>query len=107
MEVIIAEGHQQVPLTDDSYVGSFRRIVRDVGITAGLSSPALSNAEVVATEMATNVIKYAQGKGYGLVRRIYREGTAGIEIIVADNGPGMEPQSALIDGRSTAGTIGG
>jgi len=91
-----------VPVVDESQVGEARRAMAALGQRVGLDPNAASNAAVVTTEAATNLVKHAGG-GEILLRAV----EDGVEVIALDRGPGMADVSAsLRDGHSTVGTQG-
>src|SRR6185503_2539260 len=91
-----------VPVVDESQVGEARRAMAALGQRVGLDPNAASNAAVVTTEAATNLVKHAGG-GEVLLRAV----EDGVEVIALDRGPGMADVSAsLRDGHSTVGTQG-
>lgn len=61
---------------------------------------------LVITEASTNVLKHA-GVGQILLRALYQDGHAGIEVVVIDKGPGIDNFDwHAEDGNSTTGTYG-
>jgi hypothetical protein len=61
---------------------------------------------LIATELATNLIKHAQ-HGMVVASRFDDQEGAGVEILALDKGPGIaDVQRAFVDGMSTAGTAG-
>ncbi len=64
-----------------------------------------SNAAIVATELATNIFRYAPG-GEILLRSLKHGDTVGVEIMAIDRGPGMDVAHCLEDGNSSGGTAG-
>lgn len=68
--------------TDDD-VGELRREVR--ALARGLPGTIPEDSALVATELATNLVRYASRGGYVLLRRL----PAGIEMTAVDNGPGL------------------
>jgi anti-sigma regulatory factor (Ser/Thr protein kinase) len=73
---------------------------------AKLSEITAGKAAIIATELANNIIKHAQGKGEILIRQIF-EPVAGVEIMAIDQGEGMVSVAACSqDGFSTSGTPG-
>jgi anti-sigma regulatory factor (Ser/Thr protein kinase) len=94
-----------VPLDDRSRIGEARRVAASVAAEAGLSESARSDVAIVATELATNVIRHA-GRGMLLVRQLEGVGP-GTELLCVDAGPGMrDPSACMADGYSTAGSMG-
>ncbi len=66
----------------------------------------LARLALVATEMATNLVKHAQG-GEVVLRTLTRAEGGGVEVLALDRGPGMaDVGRCLKDGYSTAGTAG-
>ena len=93
-------------LTDPSLVGEARRLGVRLGQLAGLGAEVCSRIALVATELAPNLVKHAQG-GEILVRVFSEGGRTGVEITSVDRGPGMErPEDCFRDGYSTAGSPG-
>ena len=76
-------------------VGALRRAVARLAATQ--SAVRLGEAELVATELGTNLLRHADPGGYVL----YRQFGDGIELLSVDTGPGMPPH----DIRSTAETV--
>lgn len=68
-------------------VGALRRAV--AALAAAASGVPAGHAELVATELATNLTRHAAKGGYVLLRRA----GDGIELIAVDDGPGMPPAS--------------
>jgi anti-sigma regulatory factor (Ser/Thr protein kinase) len=72
---------------------------------AGFDETDAHRAGLVATEMATNLVKHAAGGGEILLRRIAAD--AEVELLAIDRGPGMRNVAASsADGHSTTGSPG-
>jgi anti-sigma regulatory factor (Ser/Thr protein kinase) len=72
----------------------------------GLDSHRSSEVALAVTEAATNLHRHA-ADGALLLRVLRTESSAGIECVAVDTGPGMaDVAEALLDGTSTAGTLG-
>ena len=94
-----------VPLDDRSRVGEARRVAASLAAHAGLSEATRSDVGIVATELATNVLRHA-GQGTLLVRQLEGAG-GGVELLCVDAGPGMrDPAACMADGYSTGGSMG-
>jgi anti-sigma regulatory factor (Ser/Thr protein kinase) len=93
-------------MNDASQVAELRRLVAEVGARLGLSVTELGRAALVATEAATNLVKY--GKRGTVSVSIFTEGsTACIDLVAADRGPGFADfQASSRDGHSTGGSLG-
>jgi hypothetical protein len=62
---------------------------------------------LVATELATNLVKHIEGGGVLLAQPIESPGAVGVEMLALDRGPGMfDVARCLQDGYSTRGTPG-
>jgi len=83
-------------------VHAIRELAKEIGMGAG-SSAAISTA---ASELVTNVIKYAPpGRMSYCARK--RRAQPGIEVVVEDGGPGIKDvEEALRDNVSTGGSLG-
>ena len=83
-----------------------RRLVADIGARLALSPADLGRAMLVATEAGTNLVKYAR-HGTMSVSEFVQGGATGVQIVVADRGPGLPDfQASARDGHSTGGSLG-
>ncbi len=110
MEVV--EGFQRedhshmvaVQLGDPSRVGEVRRAAVRLAADSGLDETAVGRVALIATELATNIVKHA-ARGEMIVRLL--DDDEGLEMIAIDSGPGIaDMERALRDGFSTAGSAG-
>lgn len=94
-------------ITENSQVAEARRRISSHAGDLGFSETKLGALAIVITEMATNLIKHAEG-GELVVRAITSSGDVpGIELIALDKGPGMrDVAECLRDGYSTSGSPG-
>jgi anti-sigma regulatory factor (Ser/Thr protein kinase) len=93
-------------IQDQSQVAEVRRRATDVAQRQGFSEADGGRVALVATELATNLLKHGNG-GEILVGSFGGDQDSGIELIALDKGPGMSNVAAsLADGYSTAGTAG-
>jgi anti-sigma regulatory factor (Ser/Thr protein kinase) len=92
-------------LDDRGDIGAVRRRLATLAADAGLGEARTADAALIATELASNVLAHAQRGGamLGIVRELGRDG---VVIAAWDRGPGMNLDSSLRDGMSTAGTRG-
>jgi anti-sigma regulatory factor (Ser/Thr protein kinase) len=88
-------------LEHDADVGSVRRRFSTLASLAGHGEARANDAAVIASELASNVLKHAQHGGALLGRD-----RDGIAIAAWDRGPGMNIAASVRDGVSTAGTSG-
>jgi len=93
-------------IDDQSRVAEGRRIATLVAERQGLSSNAVANAAIVASELASNLSKHAQ-RGELHIAPLSGRGGPGVEILAIDRGPGIANLTeSLRDGHSTTGTSG-
>jgi anti-sigma regulatory factor (Ser/Thr protein kinase) len=95
-----------LPIEDASRVAEARRIASSIAEREGLSPDAISNAAIVASELASNLVKHAK-RGELQIAPLSQRGDAGVEILSLDRGPGVSSvMESLRDGHSTVGSSG-
>ena len=94
-----------VPVDDASRIGQARRCAVQVAQHLGFDEEDTGRAAIVATELATNILKHAQ-RGVFQVQPVSADGGRGVEMIASDKGEGFDFAACLADGMSTAGTPG-
>jgi anti-sigma regulatory factor (Ser/Thr protein kinase) len=95
-----------VRIDDSTRVSEARRLATALAQTEGLGAQASQEVAIIATEIATNVLKHAQ-TGEVHLTALSAAGEPGVEILSIDRGPGMANwQACLADGYSTAGSPG-
>lgn len=94
-----------IAIDEVTQVGQARRMALQLAMEAGFEESDGGRAALVATELATNVIKHGRG-GHIYLRKIPGRSAAGVEIVAADRGPGFHLADCLPDGVSTRGTQG-
>jgi anti-sigma regulatory factor (Ser/Thr protein kinase) len=98
--------HRSYPVVDRSYVSIIKRDVRALAIGLGFDGVQIGEMEIIVAELTSNLIKYAQA-GELLVRVMSEATNVGIELISADNGPGIvDTSQMMIDGVSTTRSLG-
>lgn len=99
MEIIRGWGHRAFPIGDASRVGEVRRYATQLGTAQGWTDTDTGRLAIVATELATNLLRHArQGEMWIATRTPFDE----IEVIAADRGPGIDNiHEAMRDGAST------
>lgn len=108
MEKIIGETHAVFRVSDSSHTGHLRRAAKELALTNGFTSAAVGRAEIIATELATNLIKHVEDGGEVLLGSSTIDDRKGLEMLSLDKGRGMpDCNQMLVDGVSTAGTLGG
>ena len=93
-------------VSDPSQIAAARRAATSLAETRGLGDEAIGRVALVATEMATNLLKHGHGGRISL--DVYGDASGtGVELIAFDAGSGIaNVPLALTDGFSTAGTMG-
>jgi anti-sigma regulatory factor (Ser/Thr protein kinase) len=94
--------HTAIRISDASQIGEARRAALRTSQTLGLSDSQAGAAAIVATELATNLSRYAQA-GQMLIGAT---GDNRLEILSVDKGPGLDIERCLQDGFSSGGTPG-
>ena len=94
-----------IEVTDSTAAGEVRREVTSLAERLGLDEDAIARLSIVATELATNLVKHASG---GIVLLGRENGTPPVvEVLALDAGPGIaDIAQALRDGHSTTATTG-
>jgi anti-sigma regulatory factor (Ser/Thr protein kinase) len=93
-------------IADPSQVSAARRAAADFARASGFDETATGRIALVATEMATNLLKHAAAGEIVIDNFADRDG-AGLELMSIDKGPGIADLGlALADGFSTAGSSG-
>ncbi len=97
---------QTVEILHPSNVGTARSGSRILAESLGFAPAACEEIALATTELATNLIKHAQG-GTLTLTPLYNGGRVGLEIDSRDSGPGIaDVEQALTDRFSTEGTRG-
>jgi anti-sigma regulatory factor (Ser/Thr protein kinase) len=97
VESLRQSSHEVFVVGDETDVGAIRRAVAGHARRLGADDVGQSRAELVATELATNLLRHARPGGSVLIRPIP---PTGIEIIAVDDGPGIADLPRVLDGRS-------
>lgn len=102
----VAAAHRSVPVSEPSQPSAARFVALEAAKRAGFNEEDAYRTGLVATELATNLVKHAK-RGELLIRPLITGNDGALEIISIDRGPGMADVSAsLADGHSTVGTAG-
>jgi anti-sigma regulatory factor (Ser/Thr protein kinase) len=89
-------------ILDPSSVGEVRRAAHAAAEDLGFDETRTGNAAIVATEMATNIVRHA-GSGDLILKARQEGGTSVLEFLALDHGPGMrDVERCMEDGYSTA-----
>jgi anti-sigma regulatory factor (Ser/Thr protein kinase) len=98
---------QALPMTDLTCVGEARRAAAAMAASISLTAQRASDLAIVVTEMATNIVRHAEGRGEIVLRPLAAVTTAGVEVLAIDRGNGIpDVARACRDGYSTLGSPG-
>src|SRR5262245_50968761 len=98
--------HRSLAVHEPSQASAARIEARALAEEAGFDDTDQHRVGLVATELATNLVKHATHGG-DLLMRIGGEGMSDVELISLDRGPGIRDVArSLADGHSTAGSPG-
>jgi anti-sigma regulatory factor (Ser/Thr protein kinase) len=103
---ILSGGQSRVEIAHESGIGECRRLALRLAEDFQFDAVRAGRAGIVATELATNVLRHAAGGS--MLLQVLDDGVlAELEMIAIDRGPGMASvEESLRDGHSTAGTSG-
>jgi len=94
-----------VAVEEPTQVGQARRMAQQAAVEAGFDDTDSGDVALIATELATNVLKHAKS-GAVHVAVVPGDGARGVEVVAIDRGPGFNLAECLADGFSTGGTRG-
>lgn len=96
-----------VPVAESSQIAEARRAAVRCAKLLGFDETDVGRVALVATELATNLVRHARG-GEIVCRAAEDERTGAhlVELLVLDQGPGMNVTACLTDGYSSAGSGG-
>ena len=98
--------HTVIAVSDASQIGEARRGAQRAAAQAGLNETDAGRVGIVATELATNLVRHVHVGGELLVAARHGESPA-VELLSVDKGPGMaDVDRCTRDGFSTGGTPG-
>ncbi len=88
--------HDRYLIADQVDAGAVRRAVARYADAQHAAPERRGRAELVATELATNLLRHAEPGGWILVRPL----PAAIELIAVDRGPGIPDMAVALSGRA-------
>jgi anti-sigma regulatory factor (Ser/Thr protein kinase) len=92
---------------DSSQVAEARRSAVALALGLGFTETEAGRVAIVATEMVRNLVTHAAAGRQFLLRALKCDGSAGVEMMTLDKGPGIaDIAQSMRDGHSTAGTPG-
>ncbi|WP_236594974.1 ATP-binding SpoIIE family protein phosphatase [Saccharothrix sp. 6-C] len=104
--VAVAEDVAWLRVDDPAHVGRARRAATGLAEQLVFDESRVAEVGLAVTEIAANLHKHA-GEGHVLVRALRAGDRAAVEVVAFDTGPGIADTAlAMLDGQSTAGTLG-
>lgn len=104
---MLFSAHQSFDICDRSYGNMVKKDIAKMAEALGFKESHLGRIDILLSEMCSNLLKHGAVNGEVLVKTFHNGESAGIEIICADNGPGMlDPERMMKDGVSTYGSQG-
>ncbi|HXE29260.1 MAG TPA: ATP-binding SpoIIE family protein phosphatase [Stellaceae bacterium] len=95
-----------IAISDQSQIAAARRSAEAIARELGFDELRVGRVALIATEMASNVLKHAS-HGHLMLTRFADSTGRGLEVLAADKGPGIRDVArSLEDGYSTVGTPG-
>lgn len=106
MQLLSGAPQLRLQVRDAGQVGECRRAAQRLAQTCDFDDTAAGRVALLATELATNLVRHAGG-GELLLQALGQDAGTRIELLAIDRGPGMaDVQQCLRDGYSTAGGMG-
>jgi serine/threonine-protein kinase RsbT len=101
------ETEERVPIQSEQDIVAARQKARDVARSMGFGMLDQSRIATAVSELARNVVRYATASRGDAYIRSLRGERSGIEIVVADEGPGIENvEEALSEGFTSGAGMG-
>lgn len=94
-----------IPVEESSQVGQVRREALAMAVLAGFDEGDAGRVAIVATEIASNLLRHGGG-GRVLLSLVQGRAGRGVEMCSVDRGPGFSLAHCLPDGYSTGGSRG-
>ena len=104
----LQRGQRQIDISTEKDIVIARQAARALAQEMGFGLIDQSRVATAVSELARNVVRYAtDGRGRVYIRELARDGREGLEVVVQDEGPGMEnPEAALEAGFTTGRGMG-
>jgi len=95
-----------VSIENEADIVTARQRGRELAAALGFSSTDQTMIALAISEIARNIVSYAQ-RGRVTLRRLDESGRRGVEVVAEDQGPGIaDIELAMRDGYSTARSLG-
>jgi serine/threonine-protein kinase RsbT len=88
---MIGTMEESLPIVQESDIVKARQLARQAAAEMGFGTMDQSRVATAVSELARNVVRYAtDGTGTVHVRRLDEDGRRGLEVVVEDEGPGID-----------------
>lgn len=106
-ELPLQDNATTLTIMSDSDIITARQQGRSLVMQLGFSSPEATLVATAISELARNIIQYAE-RGEIVLRSVQRDGRAGILVIARDQGPGIPDvhQAAINDAQTSGARLG-
>jgi len=94
-----------IDVEHEADIGAVRRAATVLAAEARLTEQRIGDTALIATELATNIVRHGQHGGV-LLALTSHETATGVTLLAWDRGPGMNVAACLPDGVSSRGTRG-
>jgi anti-sigma regulatory factor (Ser/Thr protein kinase) len=103
---VVSVSEEIIEVIESSQIGQARRAAVRLAELSGLSDDKRSQVAIVATELATNLVRYGRN-GRFFLQSAQQPGGSYLQMLAMDSGPGIDDVNrSLQDGVSTGGTYG-
>lgn len=93
-------------VSDESEINEARRQIIAFAHSEGVTEKCCDRISVVCQELTSNLIKHTKAGGRLIVQLVNVGGTTGVDMYCMDSGTGMDIDECMVDGFSSAGTLG-
>jgi serine/threonine-protein kinase RsbT len=99
---------RSIPVTGENDIVTARQAARQYAVELGFGAMDQSRITTAVSELARNVVRYANdGQGEVHLRELRgADGAVGLEVVVEDDGPGMDVAQAMQQGFSSGKGLG-
>ena len=96
---------ERVEIAGEDGIVRARQCARELARELGFGAVDQSRIATAVSELARNVVRYATGgRGEARLRRLESNGKVGLEVVVADDGPGIANVEEALQAGFTSGT---
>jgi serine/threonine-protein kinase RsbT len=104
--VITVSDDMSIAIANEADIVTARQRGRELAATLGFSRTDQTMIALAISEIARNIVSYAQ-RGRVMLRRVDEGNRRGVEVVAEDQGPGIaDIELAMRDGYSTARSLG-